>query len=139
MLRCAESNEHDNADSILVSEFSGLLVRQVADILNHALELSPKKGVVKAFKTKLTDLDSVDNDRLEYCRQLARCKGVFRQVDRDNSGDIERNELYGGLRRYKVPITRDEFRHIFRVIDPDQVSRHLRPNALAPLLRLLQA
>ena len=98
-------------------------------------QLSPKKGVVKAFKTKLTDLDSVDNDRLEYCRQLARCKGVFRQVDRDNSGDIERNELYGGLRRYKVPITRDEFKHIFRVIDPDQVSRHLRPNALAPLRR----
>ena len=115
-----ESDGDVSGDNVELIEFSSFLVRFVAEVLNTLIELTPKKGVIKKFKEKVTLLDSVDDEALEYARRLARCKSMFHATDKDSSGTVSRNELYGALRRYKVPITKDEFKHIFRVIDPDQ-------------------
>jgi hypothetical protein len=107
-------------DSIELIELSSYLVRYIAEVLHAAQELAPKKRVVKMFKNLVTDLDSVDDDALEYASDLALCKHVFRATDADSSGLVSSHELRSTLRRYKISLTKAEFKHIFRVIDPDQ-------------------
>ena len=73
-------------DSVDLIEFSSFIVRFVAEVLNTSIELTPKKGMIAKFKKTVTALDSVDDDALEYARQLARCKSMFRATDKDSSG-----------------------------------------------------
>lgn len=107
-------------DSIELMEFSSYLVRFIAEVIERALELKPKKSVVNSFKRRVTALDSVDDSALQHAHDLARCKHVFRATDADSSGLVSGHELRMALRRYKISITKEEFKHIFRVIDPDQ-------------------
>jgi hypothetical protein len=116
-----DDNEFD--DTIEITEFSSYLVRFIAEVIHRAQELAPEKVLrskMKKFRAQVTALDSVDDDALEHAHDLARCKHIFRTTDADGSGAVSNIELRAALRKYKVNITKEEFKHIFRVIDPDQ-------------------
>jgi hypothetical protein len=107
-------------DSILIREFGALLMRYVADITEEALAMSPVSGLVPQFSQGVAQLASVDAAMIEHAGRLTRSKALFRATDKDKSGTVSRSEMFTALRQVKVPITRKEFREVFRVIDPDQ-------------------
>jgi hypothetical protein len=118
-LRQADGDDWSN-DTIEVDEFCSLILRFVADMINRATELGARGDHITAFTAKMTRLDSVDDAMIEYARALAKTKMLFRFIDKSGDGSVSRAELYGALRRFKVPLTKSDFAAIFRVIDPDQ-------------------
>lgn len=110
-------------DSIDVQEFCLFVLRFIADIINRALEKGPEGDMVPHFTHLVTLLDSIDDEQVQHAQELAKTKSIFRMTDKDGGGTISRSELYGALRKFRVPITRKEFAEIFRVIDPDQSRR----------------
>jgi Ca2+-binding EF-hand superfamily protein len=72
------------------------------------------------------DLECIAEEDFASARKLARTRGMFRTVDKDNSDTIDRSELWRAIRKYRVPITREDLETIMRVLDPDQcVALHL--------------
>jgi hypothetical protein len=117
-LKIAGSGDAD--DTIEMWEFSKLVVRKAAEKLLHATEMCASPEDVKALRAKITALDSVDDEMIDYSERLSQAKSLFKETDKDGSGGVSRNELYGALKRFRVPITKPDFKAIFRVIDPDQ-------------------
>ena len=117
-LKIAGSGDAD--DTIEMWEFSKLVVRKAAEKLLHATEMCAPPEDVKALRAKITALDSVDDEMIDYSERLSQDKSLFKETDKDGSGGVSRNELYGALKRFRVPITKPDFKAIFRVIDPDQ-------------------
>ncbi len=117
-LKIADSGDAD--DTIEVWDFSTLIVRKIAEKLLHATEMCAPPEEVKALHAKITALGSVDDKMVDYSERLSQAKSLFKETDKDGSGDVSRNELYGALKRFHVPINKSDFKAIFRVIDPDQ-------------------
>lgn len=107
-------------DSIKTYEFCSLMARKVAEIINYATERGASDEVIRAFSATVTQLDSVDDAMIEYARVLAKVKMIFTYVDKSGDGHVSRRELYTALRRFKVPLSKDEYAAVVRVIDPDQ-------------------
>ena len=118
-LEFEEGTERDS-DTIEVREFCAYLVRLLAEIIDRSLAMSLVPASVNTFRKSISCLLCVDDDMLAGARELARVKALFRATDTDRSGEITKTELYAALRKFKVPITKDEFRQLFRVIDLDQ-------------------
>jgi hypothetical protein len=98
-------------------------MRFVADIMHEAHALSPDAGNdanADALAQSVVALSCVDDKMLKRVQRLTRTKALFLQTDRDHSGTVSRSELFQALRRYKVSVTKKEYREVFRVIDPDQ-------------------
>jgi hypothetical protein len=115
-----DESSGDSSDTIEAWDFSTLIVRKLADIIGQAAEMCAPPEDLEAFQAKITALDSVDDDMIDYGQRLSQAKLLFKQTDKDGSGGVSRNELYGALKRFRVMITKSEFKDIFRVIDPDQ-------------------
>jgi len=114
-------------DSINVGEFITFLLRAIAHIANVASENGVKRKDIIEIEQACVDLACISEEDFESARKLARTRGMFRTVDRDNSDTIDRSELWKAIRKYRVPITRDDLDTIMRVLDPDQsgqVSMH---------------
>lgn len=115
-----KEGDTEEQDSVEIWDFSTLLVRKLAEQLLFARESGAPPEELKAIQTKITALDSVDDYMIEYGERLSHAKTLFNATDKDGSGGVSRNELYGALKRHRVAITKSEFQAIFRVIDPDQ-------------------
>ena len=119
-LRVDPNDGSGDKDTITVEEFAHLLLREVATAMNEAFEFGVREDRLLKWERDLTRLGIVTDRSVEMARKLARTKLLFKTVDKDGSGSITKTELYTALRRYKVPITKKDFHHILRVIDPDQ-------------------
>jgi len=115
-----EEKRSGDSDTIEVREFCAYLVRLLGDIIDKSLAMSLDPASVNVFRQTIVRLLCVDNQMLTSARELARIKALFRATDTDHSGEITRTELYAALRKFKVPITKTEFKQLFRVVDPDQ-------------------
>jgi len=119
-LRIDPNDGSGASDSVTVEEFAQLLLREVANAMNEAFEYGVLEHRLLKWERELTKLGIVTERGVEAARKLARTKLLFKAVDKDGSGSITKTELYTALRRYKVPITKPDFAHLLRVIDPDQ-------------------
>lgn len=72
------------------------------------------------LRASIVALDSIDEKMMESAEFITQTKAVFRASDRDKSGELSRTELLQALRKFKVAITKKEYKEVFRVIDPDQ-------------------
>ena len=115
-----EDGSDQSTDTITVEEFAKLILREVAIAMNEAKEYGVREERLLKWEREVASLAIVTEEGIEEARQLARTKQLFRAVDKDGSGSITKTELYTALRRYKVTITKSEFTHVLRVIDPDQ-------------------
>ena len=96
-------------------------MRFVADIMHeaHANDANDENET-DSMAHAVVALSIVDAEMLARVQHLTRTKALFAATDRDNSGSVSRNELFQALRRFKVSVTKKEYREVFRVIDPDQ-------------------
>ena len=107
-------------DTVEVADFTRFIVQCVTDIRFQCMELSPSPEAMASFEAELLTLSVVDNTVVESASMVARAKVLFTMADTDGGGALEKDELYGMLRRFKVPITKQQFKPILRMIDPDQ-------------------
>ena len=108
-------------DTIEVGELAEFLMRFVATIMHEVHALSPENDAVSdAMAQDIVALSCVDAAMLARVQHLTRTKALFVATDRDKSGSVSRTELFQALRRFKVSVTKKEYREVFRVIDPDQ-------------------
>jgi hypothetical protein len=113
-------------DSIEVGEFITFLLRAIAHTANVASENGVPNQEVGKIEKACVDLECIAEEDFASARKLARTRGMFRTVDKDNSDTIDRSELWRAIRKYRVPITREDLETIMRVLDPDQcVALHL--------------
>ena len=91
-------------DTVTVREFSAFVLRYVADAVDDCLAMTPEAGLVKTFWGNVVELDSVDDNMIEFATQLTRTKALFRATDADQSGSVSRDELLKSLRRYGLDV-----------------------------------
>ena len=86
----------------------------------EALDLTAHAVCAQKLRASIVALDSIDEKMMESAEFITQTKAVFRASDRDKSGELSRTELLQALRKFKVAITKKEYKEVFRVIDPDQ-------------------
>lgn len=118
-LRISEGDPPEN-DTIEVQELVSFVLRFVADSLHEAFAHSPDDADAKALADAVIALPCVDAEMMSRVQALTRAKALFKSTDKDNSGSVSRTELFQALRRFKVSVTKKEYKELFRVIDPDQ-------------------
>ncbi len=118
-LQVSEGNPPEN-DTVEVRELVQFILRYVADTLHEALAHSPDDADAQALAHTVVALPCVDTDMMSRVQALTRAKALFQATDKDNSGTVSRTELFQALRKFKVSITKKDYKEVFRVIDPDQ-------------------
>jgi hypothetical protein len=119
----AEAEAEHWADSVSVEDFAGFVVRYVSDVMDAARSHQQRReeqARTHAFRRSVERLSCVTTRMLRSAQRLTRAKALFVKTDVDHSGSISQSELYRALMQYKVPISKREYREVFRVIDPDQ-------------------
>ena len=109
-------------DSIEVAEFVEFVLRSVADILHDVLAHSPDDPEANVLALSVASLDCVSTEMMTRCTELTRTKALFRHTDKDNSGSVSRTELFQALRRFKVSVTKKEYKEVFRVRFYDKIN-----------------
>ena len=124
-------------DQIMLQEFRDFVGLSVFKALKTVQENDDDDSRANNFRKGLAEL-GLDEANQEKFDMLAKVVKIFSIFDRDGSGSIDYDELRKALSAYRVPVTKDELSHIYRVIDPDQVqpqpngqhhvdsSRHIR-------------
>lgn len=121
----------ESSDSIEVRELCNFLVGHCTDVVQKAESLQASEHEVNAINQALRTLSIVDSEMLRLAKEVTRSKALFRAADIDGSNSVGRLELFFTLRRFKIPVTKTEFAHVFRVIDPDQSHSITMPEWLS--------
>eukprot|EP01043_Picozoa_sp_COSAG02_P016931 COSAG02_NODE_756_length_17532_cov_5.673550_8_plen_954_part_00 len=108
------------ADTVAVDDFAAFLVQFVTDMMFKAMENGATEAALNDVRQALRNVAVVTDGMIEHSEGIARAKLLFVLVDTDGGGSLTQGELYKMLRRFKVPITKQQFKPILRLIDPDQ-------------------
>eukprot|EP01043_Picozoa_sp_COSAG02_P040525 COSAG02_NODE_3288_length_7000_cov_1414.390958_6_plen_789_part_00 len=106
-------------DTILVSEFGTFLVRAIADVVNVASECGVAWKDIKTFEDEVIKFGAATKMEFVNARRMARSKALFYNMSHD-SESVSYKQLWKGLKRYRVSITKQELNVICPIIDPDQ-------------------
>lgn len=118
-LRLSPNNPDD--DTILVSEFGTFLVRAAADVANVAGECGVSWEDIKTFEDEVVNLGIITRSQFVTARRMARSKALFYNMSRKGE-TVNYKQLRKGLKRYRVPVSKEELDIICRIIDPDQTQ-----------------
>jgi len=116
-LRLSSTDPDD--DSFLVSEFGTFLVRAIATVANIAAECGVPWEDIKTFEDEVVNFGSITRKEFVTARRMARSKALFYSMSH-NAHSVSYKQLWKGLKRYRVPISKSELNVITPVIDPDQ-------------------
>jgi len=119
-LQIAPEGGNFRDDTITCREFTIFLLRAVADASNIAAEHGVPKADLSTIEDQCVNLATISTEDFIAARLLARTRSMFRTVDKDCSGTIDKPELWKAIRKYRIPITSDDLETIMRVLDPDQ-------------------
>jgi hypothetical protein len=101
-------------DSVEIGDLCSFFVRSLCVTLLECMQLSPTLGAMRKFTQSLQCVDAVTDEMFQQGLDVARARALFDMADSDGSGDISRSELYSMIKQFKVPITKKDFRTIFR-------------------------
>ena len=118
-LRISKTSPDD--DSILVKEFGTFLTRAIAEVVNVAGECGATWDEIKTFEEEVLNFGAITHNEFVQARRTARSKSLFYHMSH-GAEEVTHKQLRKGLKRYRVPISKQEFNFIIPVMDPDQTK-----------------